>query len=80
MNVNINKNHLLHEVYSLQCRVNNLSIQKMEDVICMLQSNIFGLALIDMGNLVEGNIRSPMDQQVGTDGRQSEGLQVFGVV
>ena len=27
-NINFNKIHLLHEVRSLQCRVNNLSIKK----------------------------------------------------
>ena len=61
----------------------------------MLQSETekyFGLALIDMGNLVHsamvsedfwesigGRISSPMDHQVGTVDCQSEGLQVYGV-
>ena len=61
----------------------------------MLQSekrNLFGLALIDMGNLVHsgivscefweaigGKISNSMDYKVGTADGQSEGLQVLGV-
>ena len=58
----------------------------------MKQRNIFGLALIDTGNLVHsvivsgdfwesigGKISSPMDHRVGTADGQSEGLQVLGI-
>ena len=47
------------------------------------QRNIFGLALIDTGNLVhpsivsgESRINCTMDYKVGTADSQSEGLQV----
>ena len=56
------------------------------------QGNIFGLVLIDTGNLVHsvivsgdfwesigGKISSPMDHRVGTANGQSEGLQVLGI-
>ena len=58
----------------------------------MKQRNIYGLALIDTGNLVHsaivswdfwesigGKMKSPMDHHVGTANGQSEGLQVVGV-
>ena len=93
--VNFNKNHLLHEVCSLQCRVNNLSIYKRKTSFAhfkVKQRNNFGLALIDTGNGVHstivsgafweskgGNISTPMDHQVGNVDGQSEGLQVLGV-
>ena len=37
VNVYFSKNHLLHKICSLQCRVKNLSIKKKEDIICTLQ-------------------------------------------
>ena len=49
-NVNLKKNHLLHEVRSLQYRVNNLSIQKRKpSFVCfkVTQRNFFGLTLLD---------------------------------
>ena len=72
-----------------------MSIQKRKTSFACFevkQRNIFGLALIDKGNLVHsaivfghfwesigGKISSPMDYQVGTADCQSEGLQVIGV-
>ena len=70
--------------------MNNLSIQKRKTSFAhfkVKQQNIFGLALIDTGNLVHsaivseaflesigGKIRSPMDHRVRTGDSQSEGL------
>ena len=95
MNVNFNKNHLLHEIRSLQYRVNNLSIQKRKTSFACFkvkQRIIFGLAFIDTGNLVHsaivsgdfwetimGKISSPMDHRVETVNGQSGSLQVIGV-
>ena len=58
----------------------------------MKQRNLFGLGLIDMGNLVHsaivsgefgeaigGKISSSMNCKVGTADRQSQGLQVIGI-
>ena len=58
----------------------------------MKQRNIFGLALIDSGNLVHssivsaefwdaigGKLNQTMDYKVGTADGQSEGLQVVGI-
>ena len=89
--INFNKNLLLHEVRSLQY----LSIQKRKTSFAPLklkQRNIFGLALIDEGNLVHsaivsgnfwksigGKISIPKDRPVGTAVGQSEGLQVIRV-
>ena len=85
------ENHLLSNVPSLQHRVNNLSVEKMKR-FKVKQRNLFGLALIDSGNIVHstlvsgefweaigGKICSSMDKKVGTADNQSEGLQVLGV-
>ena len=55
------ENHLLRNVRSLQHRVNNVSIEKrkMSHVqFKVKQRNLFGLALIDMGNLIHSAIVS----------------------
>ena len=49
------ENHLLCNVRSLQHRVNNLSVEKKKASFARFevkQRNLFGLALIDTGNLV----------------------------
>ena len=49
------ENHLLHNVSSLQHRVNNLSIEKRKtsfEQLKVKQRNLFGLALSNKGNLV----------------------------
>ena len=85
----------MNKVQAWQCRVNYLRIQKKKiSFACskVKQRNIFGLALIDTGNLVHsvivsgdfwesigGKISSPMDHRVGTGDSQSEGLQVLEV-
>ena len=53
-NVKPGENHLLHNVRSLQHWVNNLSIKKRKTSIACFkvkQRKIFGIALIDTGNL-----------------------------
>ena len=53
-NVKPGENHLLHDVHSLQHRVNNLRIKKRKTSFACFKvkhRNIFGLALIDIGNL-----------------------------
>ena len=60
-NVKPGKNNLMNQVQALQYRVNNLSIQKKKTSFVRFevkQRNIFGLALIDMGNLVHSAIVS----------------------
>ena len=54
------KNHLINQVQVLQNRVNNLSIQKRKKSHPSTgnQRNIFGLELIDIGNLVHSAIVS----------------------
>ena len=75
--VNLNKNQLLHDVFSLQHRVHTLSVRQMKTSFAcykVKQQNMFGLLLIDMGNLVPslivsrafwesigGKIRGPTD-------------------
>ena len=94
-NMKPGKNNLMNQIQMLQYRVNNLSIQKRKmSFVCFKskQRNIFGLALIDTGNLVHsaivsgdfwesigGKISSAMNHHVGTADSQSEGLQVIGV-
>ena len=89
------KTNLMNQIQMLQCRVNNLSTKKRKTSFACFkvkQRNIYGLALIVMGNLVHsaivywafseskgGKINSPMDHQVGTADGQSEGLQVVGI-
>ena len=90
------ENHLLlRNVHSLQHRVNNLSIKKRKMSFARFkvkQRNLFGLALIDTGNLVHswivsgksleaigGKISNSMDYKVGTADSQSEGLQGLGI-
>ena len=61
INVKLNKNHLLQNVRSLQLRVNNLNIQRKKTSFVRFkvkQRNLFGLALIDTGNLVHSAIVS----------------------
>ena len=60
-NVKPGENHLLSNVHSLQHRVNNLSIEKRKTSFAgfkVKQRNLFGLALIDAGNLVHSAIVS----------------------
>ena len=75
--------------------MNNLNIQRKKTSFARFkvkQRNLFGLALIDTGNLVHsttvsgefweaivGIISNSMDYKVGTADSQSEGLQVLGV-
>ena len=89
------KNNLMNKVQAWQCRVNYLRIQKKKiSFACskVKQRNIFGLALIDTGNLVHsvivsgdfwesigGKISSPMDNRVGTADGQRGALQVLRV-
>ena len=92
----MNKVNLLQNVLSLQVRVNNLGKEKPRNLAYakfkMKQRNIFGLALIDSGNLVHssivsadfwesigGKLAQTMDYRVGTADGQSQGLQVLGI-
>ena len=91
----LNKNHLLHNVHSLQHRVNNLSIKKIKRSFAhfkVKQQNLLRQVLIDTGNLahsaivlgafweyIGGKISSSMDYKVRTTDGQSKGLQVLGV-
>ena len=55
INANLKKYHLLHNVCHLQHRVSNLSMEKRKRSFPhfkVKQQNVFGLALIDTGNLV----------------------------
>ena len=95
MNDKVNKNHLLENVFSLQLRVNNLNVAKKKTSYTRFkvkQRNLYGLVLIDTGNLVHsaivsgefweaigGKINHSMDYKVGTAYGQSEGLQVLGI-
>ena len=79
----------------LQRRLNNLSTKKKKASFACFkvkQRNIFGLELMNTGNLVHsaivsgdfwesigGNISKAMDHKVGAAEGQSEGLQVIGV-
>ena len=79
---NNNKNNLLQNVLSLQIRVNQLNVDRKKASYARFkvkQRNIFGLALIDTGNLVHpsivsgefweaigGRINPTMDYKVGT--------------
>ena len=59
INVKLNKNHFLQYVRSLQLRVNNVNIQRKKTSFArfkMKQRNLFGLELIDTGNLVHSAI------------------------
>ena len=80
----------MNQVQALQNRVNNLCIQKRKTLFAgfkVKQQHIFGLALIDIGNLVRSAIVSGAFWEsiggkisrlrVGTANGQSEGLQVF---
>ena len=90
------KPSLLNHICELQHRVNNLEKEKPSSLVYakfkMKQRNIFGLALIDSGNLVHSSIVSAefweaiggkldqvMDYRVGTADGQSQGLQVLGI-
>ena len=89
------ENHLLCNVCSLQHRVNNLSIEKKWMFFARFkvkQRNLFGLLLINTGNLVHfaivsgefweaigGKVSNSMDYKVGTADSQSKGLQVLGI-
>ena len=91
----MNKISLLQNVLSLQLRVNNLRENQEKPAYARFkikQRNIFGLALIDSGNLVHssivsaefwdaigGKLNQTMDYRVGTADGQSEGLQVVGI-
>ena len=82
----------MNQLKMLPCRVNNLSTNKRKTSFACFkvkQRNIYGLALIDMGNLfhsaivswdfwefIGGKIKNPMDHRVGTHNGQREGLQV----
>ena len=85
----MNKIKLLQNVPSLQLRVNNLNVDQNKTSYARFkvkQRNIFGLALIDTGNLVHtsvvsgkfweaigGRINRTMDYKVGTAVSQSTG-------
>ena len=85
----------LRNVSSLQQRVNNLKLDQKKTCYARFkvkQRNIFGLALIDTGNLVQtsivsgefleaigGRINRAMDYKVETAEGQTEGLQVLGL-
>ena len=61
INVELNKNHMLQNVLSLQLRVNNLNIPRKKTSFARFkvkQRNHFGLALINTGNLVLSEIVS----------------------
>ena len=61
INVKFIKNHLLHNVCSLQLRVNNLNIQRKKMSFVRFKVNrriLFGLGLINTGNLVHSAIVS----------------------
>ena len=91
----MNKINMLQNVLSLQLRVNNLNIDQKKTSYARFkvkQRNIFGLALIDTGNLVHpsivsgefweaigGRINRTMGYKVGTADSQSDGLQVQGL-
>ena len=88
----MNKISLLQNVQSLQKRVNNQREKPAYARFKIKQRNIFGLALIDSGNLVHssivsaefwdaigGKLNQTMDYKVGTADGQSEGLQVVGI-
>ena len=82
MNDQVNKKNLLQNVLSLQLRVNQLNIDQKRASYARFkvkQRNIFGLVLIDKGNLVHtsivsgefweaigGRINCAMDYKVGT--------------
>ena len=81
----VNKISLLQNVLSLQLRVNNLRKKSATARFKIKQRNIFGLALIDSGNLVHSSIVSAefwdaigeklnqtMDYRVGTADGQSK--------
>ena len=88
INVKSNKNHLLHNVGSLQLRVNDLNIKTKKIFVRfkVKQRNLFGLALINTGNLVHsvivsgefweaigGKNSNSMDYKVGTaDGQKKD--------
>ena len=90
-NVRPGENHLLSNVRTLQHRVNNLSIEKRKTSFSRFkakQRNLFGLALINTGNLVHsdivsgeiweaigGKISNFMDYKAGTADSQNEVLQ-----
>ena len=60
-NVKPRKDHLLHQIQMLQCRVNNLSTKKRKTSFAgfkVKQRNIYVLALIETGNLVHSAIVS----------------------
>ena len=55
----LGKNYLMNQAQALQHRVKNLSIEKKKTSFSgfkVKQQNIFGLALIDTGNLVHSAI------------------------
>ena len=95
MNDKVNKNPLLQNFCSLQLRVSNLYITRKKTLYTRFkvkQRNLFGLALIDTGNLVHsailsgefwqaigGKISNSMDCKVGTADGQSKGLQMLGI-
>ena len=82
INFKLNKKHLLQNVRSLLLRVNNLNIMRKKTSFVRFQvkqGNLFGLALIDTGNLVHsaivsgefwvaigGKISNSMNYKVGT--------------
>ena len=94
-NVKPRKDDLIHQNQTLKCKVKNLSTKKKKTSFARFKVKkriIYGLLLIDTGNLVHstivswdfwefirGKINSPMDHQVGTANGQSEGLQVVGI-
>ena len=93
-NLKPRESRLLHNLCSLQHKVNNLSIEKRKTSFAQFkvkQQNIFGLVLIDTRNLVNsavvlgvfwesigGKIRSSMDYKEGTADGKSDNLQVLG--
>ena len=89
VNNKVNKNCLLQNVLSLQLRVNNLNVAEKKTLYArckVKQRNLFGLALIDMGNLVHSPIVSgkfweAIGEKISNsmDDGQNEGLQVLGI-
>ena len=86
---------MFSNVRSLQHKVNNLSVEKRKTSYARFKvkkRNLFGLALIDKGNLVHfaiasgefleaigGQISNSIDCKIGTADSQRERLQVLGI-
>ena len=74
----MNKINLLQNVLSLQTRVNNLDTEQKKTSYARFkvkQRNIFGLALVDTGNLVHASIVSGVLGCNRRKDKQNHGLQ-----